>query len=582
NAALRKAFQEAKGDTEFTADGAFINIRHENKTHCWMECKVADFTKRKRGVSASPNEWDKWNLPKPTVNMAFATLDKIDDFTERCKAFRFNLGDGGDVSVLAVGAGGEDDGVVCRSLFRPMETRLETPITPAKFLCTPKRPKEKIFLSALTRRLFWLITCNSELRTVRDKHTPIFSRKEKTMTDFVKTQINTINQMLKWGGGVVCRRYNNRSSRSAFTLLELLVVIAIIGVLIALLLPAVQAAREAARRMQCSNHLKQLGLAVHNFHDTKQGAPPCFIDEFKVGFFGFLFPYMEKQSLYDILTTMKSPSKTPVGFNLNWHDYVNDCLYPGKPNYPGESESFGSVSIMKCPTRRSPSDSVMTSPTTDAYAGGPGPQGDYAVVFYAAKLAPSTGETTTPNPSNWYKYLFSRSEWNNEGTANYGNFTGPFRIAAMTGTDCNAWKPSHGFERWRDGTSNQLIVGEKHIPIGALGKCAMGSRTSSKVFLADCTYMQTGTNKHGALVRFNQIFSGHVSVLARNKNFRNEGTNSSPDCRPNDAYGFGSYHARVCQFVMGDGSVRSLSVTVPDQIIFMLSDCQDGGAASSP
>ena len=89
-----------------------------------------------------------------------------------------------------------------------------------------------------------------------------------------------------------------------FTLVELLVVIAIIGLLVALLLPAVQAAREAARRGQCGNHVKQIGLALHNYHDVQKSFPPgsiflgtCCSDESYVSWPISLLPYLELGSL---------------------------------------------------------------------------------------------------------------------------------------------------------------------------------------------------------------------------------------------------------------------------------------------
>ena len=111
----------------------------------------------------------------------------------------------------------------------------------------------------------------------------------------------------------------NARRRQGFTLVELLVVIAIIGILIALLLPAVQAAREAARRSQCSNQLKQLGLALHNYHDTYKAFPSTPGANFRWtdstdcrnwmrwGGIASLLPYIEQTALYD-----------QIDFNADW------------------------------------------------------------------------------------------------------------------------------------------------------------------------------------------------------------------------------------------------------------------------
>jgi prepilin-type N-terminal cleavage/methylation domain-containing protein len=100
-------------------------------------------------------------------------------------------------------------------------------------------------------------------------------------------------------------RANSRHSRAAangFTLVELLVVIAIIGILVALLLPAIQSAREAARRSQCMNNLKQIGIALQNHHDTHKTLPMGAALQEGAMWSGFILPYMEEAALSSILT----------------------------------------------------------------------------------------------------------------------------------------------------------------------------------------------------------------------------------------------------------------------------------------
>ena len=110
-----------------------------------------------------------------------------------------------------------------------------------------------------------------------------------------------------------------QTRRHAFTLIELLVVIAIIAILIALLLPAVQQAREAARRTQCKNNLKQLGLALHNYHDTHRSFP----NQAATSLYGYsaiaqILPYIDQGNLYNAMDFTQ-----PLQVGLPWRPQVN-------------------------------------------------------------------------------------------------------------------------------------------------------------------------------------------------------------------------------------------------------------------
>ena len=159
------------------------------------------------------------------------------------------------------------------------------------------------------------------------------------------------------------RRSNRMFRKRAFTLVELLVVIAIIGILVGLLLPAVQAAREAARRMQCSNNLKQMGLALHMHHDTFKRFPPGTSQDqapfgpaasnWGTNWMVYILPYIEQSALYNSLTI---GGGTGYGNTANGVRF-NNVVIPGYrcpssplPEKTSSTVPGGTAGLMMMPT----------------------------------------------------------------------------------------------------------------------------------------------------------------------------------------------------------------------------------------
>ena len=168
-----------------------------------------------------------------------------------------------------------------------------------------------------------------------------------------------------------------KSGHHAFTLIELLVVIAIIGVLIALLLPAVQGAREAARRAQCANNLKQIGLALHNYHAAVGSFPVGFLyayggvlpdsspQQYRWSALAQMAPYLEQAALYNALNfDFPIGHKATVPGSLFW------------PFYPANTTAMAvRVSLFLCPSDGAPSPLDSSGPTNYAFCSGDGSNG---------------------------------------------------------------------------------------------------------------------------------------------------------------------------------------------------------------
>jgi hypothetical protein len=347
------------------------------------------------------------------------------------------------------------------------------------------------------------------------------------------------------------------------------VVIAIIGVLIALLLPAVQAAREAARRMQCANHLKQIGIGVHNFHDTYTGLPPASLDHPAVGdqsnnfcMWVFLYPFIEQANLYDFLISRFTYGAWVI--NNFWNNLLTD----------EERQSFASVSTYVCPSRRSGKGNFTF---TSGFTGDPpinGPQSDYAFII--------TMRNSDSAAIGYWDFIYTTSTYLNL-------YYSPFRPSLhQTETDVSTWQPRDTMAWWTDGTSNQLLLGEKHIPLGNVGKCSFVADSSIST-LGDCSYLVTGgwrTHPSARAIMVNMDQSTSPPTFTNNYPLRQPAFGVPDSIEPTTFYGyehgFGSYHPGICHFLIGDGSVRSIAVTTPMSIIGPLTDVSDGLPVSLP
>jgi prepilin-type N-terminal cleavage/methylation domain-containing protein len=305
-----------------------------------------------------------------------------------------------------------------------------------------------------------------------------------------------------------------RIRRRGFTLIELLVVIAIIAILIALLLPAVQQARESARRTQCKNNMKQLGLALHNYHDVYNQFPINYstvftLDNSSLSWMVGILPYIEQATLYAQVNTNFGINNDPRWLNPQTGTVVNP--------------SNGWVAKQVIPAYRCPSD------TSDAIMGGRANYGgSWAVNSYKGVAGANWAWGSWQSPA-----AFNQTRW---GATNNGLDRGNGLLFRA-----NAFSYSNNFSNVTDGTSNTFAIGEA-VPRycthtwwwwfnGSTATCSIPLNAP-----AVCAGIPAGSSKDAALVHCQGDW-------------------------PNN-YSFKSQHVGGGQFTMTDGAVKFISENI--------------------